>query len=107
MTKKQTADIYIRVSTEEQAKQGISLEAQEDTARKYCDYKGFAVAQVLMDTTSGGSTEKRPGIKELIRRVTKKEINHVVFWRLDRPFRDTVDALNFSKLCKKKECGVT
>ena len=42
MTDKQlTVDLYIRVSTDRQAKEGDSLEEQESELKKFCDYRNF------------------------------------------------------------------
>jgi len=41
--------IYIRVSTEEQAKEGYSLEAQEETLKKYCDTYNYSIAGKYID----------------------------------------------------------
>jgi len=44
MDKMQKAVIYTRVSTDEQAKNGLSLEGQETAARQYCEREGIEVA---------------------------------------------------------------
>ena len=51
---------YVRVSTEEQAREGVSLENQKDRIRNYCQYKGFSLAQIIEDAgISGGKNKAR------------------------------------------------
>ena len=44
-----TAVLYVRVSTAEQATEGLSLAAQEARLRAYCAMRGLAVAEVVID----------------------------------------------------------
>lgn len=46
---KKIAGIYIRVSTEDQAREGFSLGEQEEKLRQLCKYKGFEVFKVYKD----------------------------------------------------------
>ena len=41
-------DLYIRVSTDRQAKEGDSLEEQESELRKFCEYRQFQIHKVLL-----------------------------------------------------------
>jgi hypothetical protein len=43
---------YIRVSTEDQAKEGITLENQEAKIRSYCDLKDFDLIEIIDDAVS-------------------------------------------------------
>jgi len=44
---------YIRVSTEEQAKEGVSLENQEAKIRAYCNLKDFELIEIIEEKTKG------------------------------------------------------
>ena len=66
--------IYVRVSTAEQARSGLSLDAQVENARAYCAFKGFTVVEVVEDAgVSGGiALARRPGgarVRELFETV--------------------------------------
>src|SRR2546425_1780007 len=63
---------YIRVSTEEQAQSGLGLEAQERMLRAYCEAKGIALDDLLVDAGYSGKDLNRPGIAELLRRVRER-----------------------------------
>lgn len=46
---RKVASIYIRVSTEDQAREGFSLGEQEEKLKQLCDYKGHEVYKVYCD----------------------------------------------------------
>lgn len=89
------AAAYIRVSTAEQAREGVSLEAQEERVRAYCTMAGLDLVAVLRE--EGVSASKplasRPGGSELLRQLAAGQVQHVVTLKLDRLFRDAADAL--------------
>lgn len=53
------ADLYIRVSTDEQAEKGYSQRDQEERLRKYCELKQIAIRNVIMEDHSA-KTFNRP-----------------------------------------------
>lgn len=93
------AILYLRVSTEEQANHGVSLAAQENKLRAYCELQGIEIADVVRE--EGISAAKplatRPGGEQLLRSIAKGEAQHVVALKLDRLFRDAEDALHTTK----------
>lgn len=89
------AVVYLRVSTEEQSKEGVSLEAQEEKIRAYCSLKGLEIVEVCIDAGVSGSKrlESREAGSRLIKLVNEGKANAVVALKLDRLFRNAVDAL--------------
>lgn len=87
------AALYIRVSTEEQARHGYSLAEQEHDLRKYAEGKGYIVIGVYAD--EGVSARKMPhlrkGLQRLLRDIKTGSIDIVVFKCLDRWFRNVRD----------------
>jgi len=94
---------YLRVSTEEQARHGVSLAAQEEKLLAYCQMSGLEPVAMLREEGVSGSKPLggRPGGAELLKQVTRKEVKHVVAMKLDRLFRDAADALNQTKAWDK------
>ncbi len=88
---------YARVSTEEQAKEGVSLDAQEEHIRRYCELYGLDLAEILIDEGRSGKDMDRPAMRELMERVERGEAEAVVVYKLDRLSRDTVDTLLFQR----------
>lgn len=92
---KPRAAIYVRVSTTEQAEEGVSLAAQEERLRAYCALRGLEVAHVVSDPAQSGfkALVKRPGGRVLLDLVRRKQIDAVVVFKLDRAFRNAGDCL--------------
>lgn len=86
---------YCRVSTEEQARAGVSLEVQQDRMRAYCAAAGLEVVKLVLEPGVSGSRTfaNRPGGQELLDLVTNGQVQAIVALKLDRLFRDASDAL--------------
>jgi len=86
---------YIRVSTEEQAREGVSLEAQERSIRAYAEMRGIDLIEVVTDP--GVSAKKalsvRRGGQRVIAALRTKEVEGVIAWKLDRLFRNCAECL--------------
>ncbi len=83
------AAIYCRVSTEDQEREGTSLQTQLDACLKYCHDKGYDVVYRFIETYSGLSLE-RPKLNELRELVRAGDIDIIVVYCLDRLSRDPV-----------------
>jgi len=85
---------YIRVSTEHQANEGVSLAEQESRLRGYAQSLGMKVAEIFIEAgVSGGKPlAKRPKGSQLLSRV--KDGDHIAVAKLDRFSRSSADALN-------------
>ena len=83
------AGLYVRVSTEEQALRGFSIEAQIDALKEYCTKSGIKVVDVYMDEGISGAKPplKRPALKRLLEDVEAGKIDVIMFTKLDRWFR--------------------
>ena len=79
---------YVRVSTDMQASEGISLEAQEAAIQQYCALHGLKLVAICKDVLSGGK-EQRPGLQEALRMLERSGDVLVVlkFDRLSRSIR--------------------
>lgn len=80
---------YVRVSTDEQAREGVSIQVQSSRIRAYAEAKGFAIDDVVADEGRSGKNLDRPGLRELLKRCDRGEVGHVIVWRLDRLTRRT------------------
>jgi DNA invertase Pin-like site-specific DNA recombinase len=88
---------YIRVSTDEQAKEGVSLENQEQKIRDYCKLKDFEIIEIVQDAGISAKNLRRPGAQKVLEMARNTMIDAVVVYKLDRMFRSTVDALETTK----------
>jgi len=75
---------YIRVSTEEQAKEGVSLDNQEAKIKSYCDSQDWQLVKVFSDEGSSGKNMKREGLKNLVSFLEVDHVDVVVVYKTDR-----------------------
>ena len=92
---------YVRVSTEDQAKEGVSLDNQKAKIEAYCQLKDFELIEVVEDAGISAKNLKRPGVQKVLRMARKKQVDAIVVYKLDRIFRSTVDALETTKMFDK------
>ena len=89
---KKIAGLYIRVSTEDQAREGFSLAEQEHRLRAMCEYKGYEIYDVYKDAGISAKTGNlRPEFDRLLQDITDKKINTIVVLKLDRLTRSVLD----------------
>lgn len=82
---------YIRVSTDSQAEEGMGLEIQEDTIKKFCNsHKDYKLVKIYSDPGVSGSVMpyKRPAMAELLDDAKQKNFEKVIVAKLDRLARD-------------------
>lgn len=99
----QIADLYIRVSTDEQADKGYSQRSQEETLRKYCELKAIRVRKVILEDHSA-KTFNRPAWTSLLIDLKKTKGRHsdlVLFTKWDRFSRNAGDAYQMIATLKK------
>ena len=80
---------YVRVSTEAQARDGVSLEAQRARIAAYAEAKGLDLRDILVDEGYSGKTLDRPAMQALLSECRARAVQHVIVWRLDRLTRRT------------------
>lgn len=85
--------LYVRVSTQEQAKEGYSIGEQIDRLTKYCEAMGWTIVKVYTDPGYSGATMDRPGLKKLIKDVENGLADKIVVYKLDRLSRSQLDTL--------------
>jgi len=94
---------YVRVSTEEQAKGGVSLDMQRAKIRKYAELHDMDLIDIIADEGISGCTIKaRPGVQEVLEKVRNKQIRAVIIYKLDRLARNTIEALEIARLMDSK-----
>jgi site-specific DNA recombinase len=98
---------YIRVSTEEQSREGISLEMQAAKIRQYAELNDLDLVEILEDAgISGKSIKARPGIQEVLSMVMARQVDAVIVYKLDRLARNTIETLEMAKGMDKAGCAL-
>ncbi|TXH18124.1 MAG: recombinase family protein [Hyphomicrobiaceae bacterium] len=87
--------LYIRVSTERQATEGFSLDAQKQRLLDYCSAHQWHVGDdhIYVDAGISGKTTNRPAFQAMLQAAQDGEIRRVVAVKLDRVARNTKDFL--------------
>ena len=83
------AALYARVSTEEQAEEGVSLAAQLDYLRTYCDIHGLEVAGEFVDDGYTGRNAKRPAYQRMFEPDVRSTWDMLVVVKMDRIHRNS------------------
>lgn len=81
--------LYGRVSTEEQALRGFSIEAQVDALKEYAKKNNMKIVDIYLDEGISGAKPplKRPALNRLLEDVKAGKIDMILFTKLDRWFR--------------------
>lgn len=101
------AALYPRVSTEEQAKHGYSIQAQIDALQEHCEKNDIKIVDIYNDEgQSGGKPAfRRPAMTRLLHDVEAGKIDIVLFTKLDRWFRNVKEYYKVQDVLDKH--GVT
>lgn len=86
--------LYLRVSTDEQAQKGFSLDYQEESLKRFCEVKGYNIVEIYREDHTA-KTFKRPEWNKLQSYVkaNKRTIDKVLFVKWDRFSRNVEEAL--------------
>ncbi len=84
---------YTRVSTDEQAEEGISLEVQAETCRMFLKARKLPIGPVIVDDGYSAGSTKRPGYLRLMELVRKAELGGVCVLKLNRVHRNQLEQL--------------
>ncbi len=99
--------IYVRVSTEQQAKEGYSIEAQKSNLVEFIKEQEWKLYDIYSDEgISGKNIEDRSEVKRLIQDIKNKLIDVVVLYKFDRLTRDMSDTEEFIKLIRNHDIQV-
>jgi site-specific DNA recombinase len=93
------AALYIRVSTDEQSKEGYSLDAQLDKLNAFCYSQGWLAAKLYREEGQSAKDMNRPQLKKLLRELD--DIDVVLVYKLDRLSRSVADINNLLQTFEK------
>ena len=96
---------YIRVSSAQQAQEGVSLEAQQAKIEQWCLANGYELVNVFKDEgISGKRMDTRQGLQDAL--ATIKKGTAFVFYSMSRVARSTKDMLSIGDLITKKRADM-
>lgn len=89
---KKKCGLYMRVSTEDQAREGFSLPEQKERLETFCKFKGYEIVDYYEDAGISAKTgNHRPEFERLKNDIKSKRINTIVALKLDRITRSICD----------------
>ena len=89
---KKICGLYMRVSTEDQAREGFSLPEQKERLEAYCKFKGFVIKDYYTDAGISAKTGNyRPEFERLKEDIKSKKINTIIALKQDRITRSIFD----------------
>ena len=100
---KKNAIGYCRVSTDEQAKHGLSLDVQEESCKMAIQSDGYELLKIIRDEGKSGGNLNRAGMRELISLVINKKIDAIYTISGDRLNRNTLEYMQLRKLLREND----
>jgi site-specific DNA recombinase len=96
--------LYIRVSTQEQATEGINLNVREQRCRQVAEAAGHADIDLYCDDGYSGTITNRPGLQQLL--AALPEYDAVCIWKLDRLTRSIRGWADTMAQFRDAHCGL-
>jgi site-specific DNA recombinase len=97
--------LYARVSTEMQAEEGFSIEAQLNEMRAYAAQRGWRVVAEFVDAGISGSTMERPGLRALLEAAQARQFDVVLVHELSRLSRSVFDTFEIFDQLGRAQVG--
>ena len=101
---KPLAAIYVRVSTQDQAQHGFSLEAQQENLVNYAKVLGYEIFKIYREEGKSAKNLNRPEMINLLKDAEEKKFSAIFIYKLDRFSRSLKDLI--LTIDKLKEWGV-
>jgi site-specific DNA recombinase len=98
------AAVYVRVSTQDQAQHGFSLDAQEDSLQNYAKALGYEIFKIYRDEGKSAKDLKRPEMIQMLEDAEKKKFSAIFIYKLDRFSRSLKDLI--LTIDRLKEWGI-
>lgn len=91
---------YIRVSSQEQKLHGLSLDAQRDALRRYCEKHGLTIIEWYEDEGVSGRKliRRRPALQRMLNDAKAGKFDRIIFIKLDRYFRSVAEYYECQKI---------
>jgi site-specific DNA recombinase len=97
---------YVRVSTDRQAEQGVSLEAQEAKIRAMATVQSAELLDVIVDGGESAKSLNRPGLQRLLDLINAGKVDTVIVAKLDRLTRSVKDLCGLLELFERRKVAL-
>ena len=99
--------IYSRVSTEEQAKEGLSIDAQIDKCKAFCKARDWEIFKIYKDAGFSAGSLNRPALELLLNDTQEKKFDIILVYKIDRFSRKLKDLIMILEELKEKNINFT
>lgn len=99
--------IYVRVSTQEQAKEGLSIDAQIDKCKSFCNARDWNVFKVYRDAGYSAGSLNRPALELMLRDAQEQKFKIILVYKIDRFSRKLKDLIMVLDDLKTKKINFT
>lgn len=107
MEENKKVGVYIRVSTEDQAREGHSLDEQLDRIKEFCKFKRYEICKIYReDGKSAKDMKGRPEFQKMLKDVRNDVIDTVCIYKLDRLTRSIKDLEEILVLLEEYKCDL-
>ncbi len=96
--------LYVRVSTEEQVKEGFSIGGQKERLSAYALSQGWDIEGIYVDEGISAKDTNRPELNRMLRDIEEGTIDVVLVYRLDRLTRSVLDLYHLLDAFEKNNC---
>jgi len=96
--------VYTRVSTQEQAEKGTSLDVQDSQLKAFCQAQGWAITNSYTDAGLSGKNDERPGLKQMLADAKFNLFEKIVVFKLDRLARNLRLLLSTESQLREYQC---
>ncbi|MEI4771001.1 recombinase family protein [Psychrobacillus sp. FJAT-51614] len=93
--------LYVRVSTEEQAEEGFSIDGQIKNLTDHCDKNDYEIVEIYKDEGISGKSTNRLGLQSLLSDCTNGSFQKVLVWKISRIARKQLDFLSIIETFKQ------
>jgi site-specific DNA recombinase len=97
---------YVRVSTDQQADRGVSLQAQTERVRAMATVQGAELVHIEVDGGESAKSMKRPGLQRILAMVEAGAVQAVIVAKLDRLTRSVKDMCSLLELFEKRKVAL-
>ena len=104
--KEKIADIYVRVSTLDQAREGFSIDEHKERLIEYCKFKGYKIHQIYIDAGISAKDDNREGYQNIIKDIKNGDANVIVAFKLDRLTRSVYDIEKLMNFVNEYEADI-
>lgn len=97
---------YVRVSSQDQAKSGLSINNQIEKIKQYAKLHDLKIDDIIIDKAESAKNLKRSGIQKILDNVKSNDVESIIIYKLDRLTRSLKDLNELIELFNKKSVNL-